>query len=151
MLCIPINSQPFAHELTSLAWLTCQRQGRQARWFVVDTHDRFELIAPLVRRCEAVLSHSYHMALFALSQAVPTLLKAATPYYQLKADGLRDFFGVPAEVAFPAEADSHHLGQQLQQMRERPWSPMGSAEGVDRWLDAALQAVATLPSNKRAA
>jgi polysaccharide pyruvyl transferase WcaK-like protein/GT2 family glycosyltransferase len=142
VLCIPINTQPWAPEFPLLAGLVSGLKRRRARWFLLDCRDRVGLIAAVAGRCEAIVSHSYHLALFALTQGVPAVLRAATPYYRFKADGLRQFFGIAGEVALSGDTDVRALARQIQSMTEQPWSPVGDSAGLDQWLDEAIRTAA---------
>jgi polysaccharide pyruvyl transferase WcaK-like protein len=52
----------------------------------------------IAARCRALVSVSYHAALFALAQGVPTVCVAGSPYYRDKLAGLADQFGAGCEV-----------------------------------------------------
>ena len=132
VVCLPINTQPWAPEAALLASLAASLKRRRARWFLVDGAERVEVVAGLVGRCAAVVSHSYHVALFAFAAGVPALLSAGTEYYRLKAEGLRQFFQVPAGIALASHADSGRMAEQLRRMSGQAWSPLGSAAGTGR-------------------
>ena len=58
-----------------------------------------------LQRASLTLSCSYHVALTSLMLKVPAVLISDNPYYEQKAAGLREAFGLPPELAVPTEAD----------------------------------------------
>jgi polysaccharide pyruvyl transferase WcaK-like protein/GT2 family glycosyltransferase len=138
VVCFPINTQPWAPETVLMASLVAGLKRRQARWFLVDAKERVDIVAALVARCAAVVSHSYHVALFALATGVPVLLQAGTEYYRRKAEGLRQFFQVRAEIGLPSQADTQWMSQQLRRISQETWSPMRTPVEIDEWLRQAL-------------
>jgi polysaccharide pyruvyl transferase WcaK-like protein len=138
VVCLPINTQPWAPERVLMASLVAGLKRRQARWFLADAEERVDIVAALVARCAAVVSHSYHVALFALATGVPVLVQAGTEYYRRKAEGLRQFFQVRAEIGLPSHADTHWMSQQLRRMNEEAWSPLRMPAEMDEWMRQAL-------------
>ena len=63
-----------------------------------------EIIAE-VGKCRVVVTGSYHAGVFALSQGIPVIGLAKSPYYQDKFLGLADQFGVGCEVLFLNDGD----------------------------------------------
>ncbi len=136
---------------------------RRARWFLVDAEERADIVAALVARCRAVVSHSYHVALFALAAEVPVLLRTGTEYYRRKAEGLRRFFHKHAELGLPSDAATEWMSMQLRRMSEESWSPLRTPGQMDEWLRQALprrvsppeqalrSSVPTIASGRRAA
>ena len=63
-----------------------------------------EIIAE-VGKCRVVVTGSYHAGVFALSQGIPVIGLAKSPYYQDKFLGLADQFRVGCEVLFLNDGD----------------------------------------------
>ncbi|MFN4261726.1 MAG: polysaccharide pyruvyl transferase family protein [Gemmataceae bacterium] len=147
---IPIETQPPMPEVEVLARLLDQGQ-RQAPWFLVDAGDNIQAIAGLVKACAAVVCHSYHVALFALEEHIPTVLYAANEYYQRKGEGLRRCFGLPASPCLTGTSDPHALQERLRQLTEQPWQPTVTSGDLDSWLDHALPRVGETQQRRRAA
>ncbi len=59
----------------------------------------------VLRRSNLTLSCSYHVALTSLLLEVPTVLISDNPYYEQKAAGLREAFGLPPEFTVSTDAD----------------------------------------------
>ena len=59
----------------------------------------------VLRRSNLTLSCSYHVALTSLLLEVPAVLISDNPYYEQKATGLREAFGLPPEFAVSTGAD----------------------------------------------
>jgi colanic acid/amylovoran biosynthesis protein len=53
-----------------------------------------------VRRCRLVVTGSYHAAVFALAQGIPTICLINSSYYAAKFEGLADQFGDGCDVVF---------------------------------------------------
>ena len=64
-----------------------------------------EEIIKEVGKCRVVVTGSYHAGVFALSQGIPVIGLAKSPYYQDKFLGLADQFGVGCEVLFLNDSD----------------------------------------------
>jgi polysaccharide pyruvyl transferase WcaK-like protein len=107
---------------------------------LADVEDDAVAAAATIKACTAVVTCSFHTALFALEEGIPAALVAGTEYYVRKAQALRDAFGLPADVAIAPDADADVLGATLGALDRAPWTrPLGAAT-VDAWLDAALRA-----------
>jgi polysaccharide pyruvyl transferase WcaK-like protein len=79
---VPINMQSHGPEVELLADLAYGSR-RRAEWHVVNHAGDVAAIAGVIKVCSAFLTHSYHAALFALENRIPTLLFAHTEYYRL--------------------------------------------------------------------
>jgi polysaccharide pyruvyl transferase WcaK-like protein len=139
---VPICSRPWANETELLTALGGGLKRRRARWHLVDFRDDVAVIAALVGRCAAVVTHSYHIGLFALGQNVPTLMDARGEYHRRQAEGLRAYFGLAADITLPPAADSEAMETLLERQRANPGAPLRTPAEVDCWLDQALQAAA---------
>jgi polysaccharide pyruvyl transferase WcaK-like protein len=96
VLCLPFNDQPAAPEVDTL--LRLARAPRAARWEVRDYDPDPRRVLAVLRAAEATVTHSYHAALLTLASGVPAVIGAATPYYEAKADGMRELLGLPPET-----------------------------------------------------
>ena len=89
------DNRPSEHEvLVRLA----RTPGRRSTWATVDASGRPGLARAVLGRAEAVLAHSYHVALWALLEGTPTLLVTGSDYYRQKAAGLSGLAGFPGSV-----------------------------------------------------
>ncbi len=61
--------------------------------------------APLLRQAQLTLSCSYHVALTSLMLEVPAVLIGDNAYYEQKAGGLREDFGLPPAFTTATDAD----------------------------------------------
>lgn len=68
-----------------------------------------------VRRCRAVLTGSYHAAVFALGSGVPVVALAGSPYYLHKFAGLQALFGDSCQVVVPGPLLEQDLRAALQE------------------------------------
>jgi hypothetical protein len=69
------------------------------------------------RRAAAVVSHSYHVALFALAGGTPAVLAAANPYYAQKAEGLRRLACLSDAFIVPEPPHAQELADRLDTIR----------------------------------
>jgi polysaccharide pyruvyl transferase WcaK-like protein len=53
-----------------------------------------------IGRCKVLVTCAYHAAVFALSQGIPVVALAKSPYYVEKFLGLKDMFGVGIDIVF---------------------------------------------------
>jgi polysaccharide pyruvyl transferase WcaK-like protein len=84
---------------------------------VVDaTHDA-RLAVSTAARAAGVVSHSYHLALFALANGVPAVLTTASPYYAQKGEGLRRLALLSDAMLAPQPSDAQELGDRLDEVR----------------------------------
>lgn len=70
--------------------------GVASRLLGVDSDPAPDDVVGVIRRigrCRVVVTGSYHAAVFALSQGIPAVGIAASPYYEAKFDGLAEQFG----------------------------------------------------------
>jgi len=137
VVAVPINMQSHGPEVELLADLAYGRR-RRASWHVVNHAGDVAAIAGVIKVCSAVLTHSYHAAIFALENRIPTLLFARTEYYHLKGEALRTAFGIPVPlIALPDVADGA-IADQLEKISRSTWSRGMTSADVDAWLDGAL-------------
>lgn len=136
---IPMNAQAPQTEAALQLALRDALPRRRARWALADVDDDAVAAAATIKACSAVVTCSFHTALFALEGGVPATLVAGTEYYVRKAQALRDAFGLPAPIAVAPDADASALGTALDALGRTPWTrPLGAAT-VDAWLDGALR------------
>ena len=94
-LCIndnePAEAAVFAH--------AAQVAPRRAKWRAIEATRSPALVRGLVANADAVISHSYHLALWALQARTPALLVAGSDYYRAKAEGLSDLAGFGGTIA----------------------------------------------------
>jgi len=138
VLGVPMNAQPPQPEDALQLELRDALARRRAPWMLADVGDDAVAAAAVVKTCAAVVTCSFHAALFALEAGIPTALVAATEYYARKADALRLAFGLPASIAVPPDASADAMAATLDALAARPWAPMASGAVVDAWLDGAL-------------
>jgi polysaccharide pyruvyl transferase WcaK-like protein len=134
---VPINMQSHGPEVELLADLA-HGSRRRARWHIVNHAGDVAATAGVIKVCSAVLTHSYHAAIFALENRIPTLLFARTEYYHLKAEALRTAFGLPVPLVAPSEMTADAIARQLQRISQSSWSRGMTSADVDVWLDSAL-------------
>ena len=96
-----------------------------------DKPDAPEKVILQIGGCHIVVAGSYHAAVFAMAQGIPTICLANSAYYFDKFFGLADQFGTGCKVI---RADDAGLSQKLEDAIEDAWS---SAEGVRPSLLAA--------------
>ena len=112
---------------------------RRAQWHIVNPAGDVAAIAGVIKVCSAVLTHSYHAAIFALENRIPTLLFARTEYYQLKAEALRgrvrDTGSARAHARIWRMARSPNSSRRS---RSHPGREAMTSADVDAWLDGAL-------------
>jgi polysaccharide pyruvyl transferase WcaK-like protein len=137
VVAVPINMQSHSPEVELLADLAFGSR-RRASWHVVNHAGDVAATAGVIKVCSAVLTHSYHAAIFALENRIPTLLFARTEYYHLKGEALRTAFGIPVSlIALPHMADGA-IALQLEKISQSSWSRGMTSADVDAWLDGAL-------------
>jgi polysaccharide pyruvyl transferase WcaK-like protein len=140
VLGVPMNSQPPQAEDALQLELQGALGRRRARFELADVGDDAVAAAAVLKTCAAVVTCSFHAALFALEAGIPTALVAATEYYARKADALREVFGLPAPIAVPPDASAEVMAATIDALASRAWQPTASSAVVDRWLDGALAA-----------
>lgn len=95
--------------------------------------DRPEEIIAQISECRIVVTGSYHAAVFALAQGIPTVCLTKSRYYTHKFLGLADQFGAGCEVLFLDDAE---IRAKLAGAIAHAWD---SAEAVRPQLLAAAQ------------
>jgi hypothetical protein len=93
--------------------------------------------APGLRGAELTLSCSYHVALTSLMLGVPALLIGDNDYYEQKAAGLREDFGLPASFATTTSAEPDAVAGALAPLL---FDPDGAGE-LRRLLDDGAEAL----------
>ena len=83
---------------------------RRSPWRWVDATRSPELAAGLLAAADSVVSHSYHLALWALEAGTPAVLVTGSAYYEAKAAGLARLAGLTGPIALPASVDATMLG-----------------------------------------
>ncbi len=84
------------NELDAASWGSKTKQHQPQ--FPAEIIDR-------ISECRIVVTGSYHVAVFALSQGVPALCLANSEYYESKFHGLADMFGTGIEVICLSDHD----------------------------------------------
>jgi len=110
--------------------------GVEAPWHPLDVAGRDGLAVGVLGGAHSTISHSYHAALWSLANGTPALLVAGSDYYQRKATGLADLFGVAGGVGLEPDADAVAIAAHLQRI-ERSLDPaaVDSVRArVDGWL-----------------
>lgn len=87
VVAIPVSFVPKESDVASIAELVDSRVDVTADWLPPQE------IAGRAGRCRAVLTGSYHAAVFALSNGRPVVGVSGSPYYNQKFRGLVDLFG----------------------------------------------------------
>ncbi len=82
----------------------CAARGIKAAGSLVLRPAGLAALAPGLREASLTLSCSYHVALTSLMLEVPAVLISENPYYEQKAAGLSEAFGLPPELT-PSTAD----------------------------------------------
>jgi len=137
VVCVPINMQSHGPEvelLADLAYGSCRR----AEWHVVNRAGDVAAVAGVIKVCSALLTHSYHAALFALESRVPALLFARTEYYRLKGEALRTAFGIPVTLTALPDIENAAIAEKIESITQSAWSRGMTSADVDTWLDGAL-------------
>ena len=129
------------HEAFVLATLA-QAAPRRSPWRTVDLIADTELARSVLAAADAVVTHSYHVALWALEAGTPTLLATGSDYYEAKAEGLRALAGLTSPIALVAGPTVDTLERQLEAVRGEldPTVLAGVAARVSEWWDRALSA-----------
>ena len=130
------NAPPELELLASIA----QSGELVAPWSVIDSGQSVELAVGLLARASAVVTHSYHLALWALQAGTPAVLVADSDYYQLKADGLAALAGFPGGISITSTATTSEIDERLEQVKR--WLGQSQlpavAERVEAWWSAQL-------------
>jgi len=101
-----------------------------------------EFTASAVHACRIVVTGTYHAAVFALSQGVPTVCLTNSEYYAGKFNGLADQFGVGCTVV---KLDSSDVVEQLEFAMRKSWDFAENVRGhllesADRQIETSLSA-----------
>lgn len=109
-----------------------------AEWTLLDTLDDVALTASLAARAEAVIAHSFHVALWGLASGTPTVLVAGSEYYRLKSSGLGRSFGLGESVVVAPSIDHLELTRQLDDVAAALATgvPSRMFASVEDWLGA---------------
>jgi hypothetical protein len=134
---VPINMQPHGTEVELLADLAYGSR-RRAPWHIVNHAGDVAAIAGAIKVCSRFLTHSYHGAIFALENRIPTLLFAHTEYYRFKAEALRTAFGIPVPLVAAPDFESTRLAARLEDVSRSAWSRGMMSADIDAWLDEVL-------------
>ena len=143
VLGLAVNNNPPAEGelLASIA----QTPNLAATWRVIDAGQSVDLAVGLLSRASFVITHSYHLALWALQANTPALLVVDSEYYRLKAEGLSALAGFPGSISITAHATAPEIAARLDQVRS--WleqSELGAvAERVESWWSTQLSSVPT--------
>jgi hypothetical protein len=143
VLGLAVNNNPPAEGelLASIA----QTPNLAATWRVIDAGQSVDLTVGLLSRASFVITHSYHLALWALQANTPALLVVDSEYYRLKAEGLSALAGFPGSISITAHATAPEIAARLDQVRS--WleqSELGAvAERVESWWSTQLSSVPT--------
>ncbi len=95
-------------------------------------------ISGVIKICNAVLTHSYHVAIFALENKIPTLLFAQSEYYQLKAEALRTAFGIPFSLLALPDMAPDAIAERFDKLSRSSWSRGMTSADIDEWLQCTL-------------
>jgi polysaccharide pyruvyl transferase WcaK-like protein len=90
---------------------------------------------------DAVICHSYHVALWALEAGRPTLLVAASDYYKAKADGLAALAGFDGPISITPDDDLSLISSRLAEVEgwlRESRLPEVTAR-VEQWWDDQLR------------
>lgn len=128
VLAVSVNNQFWAPEEATLRALEAAAP-RGAPWHITDVTGRSELLHGLVARSRAVITASYHVALFGVATATPTTFTVASPYYAAKAEGLRRLAALPAEFVCDRPIDDIEM--------DRWFGAVGDVDRAARELAAA--------------
>ena len=137
VVAVPVNMQSHGPEVELLADLA-YGSPRRAQWHIVNHAADVAAIAGVIKLCSAFLTHSYHAAIFALENRIPTLLFARTEYYRLKGEALRTSFGIPVTLTALPDLANGAIADQLGKISKSSWSRGMMSADVDAWLDSAL-------------
>jgi polysaccharide pyruvyl transferase WcaK-like protein len=141
VITLPINSRPTGPEVELMVDLV-QGLGRpQASWHLLDCRNDIPALASLIGCCQAVVTHSFHVALFALERRVPAIMPVSNAYYRCKARGLAQFFEIPRDIVMVGGSDATTVCNQLEEIAQILASNRGNhAQKVEEWFDRALPA-----------
>ena len=121
-----------------------RRSPRLAPWRLLDARRSPALATGLLAQADAVASHSYHLALWALRAGTPALLSAGSLYYAHKAAGLAALAGIAGGIDVPDVVDAHTIRAALDRVAAELSVPALSVVSahVDAWWSSQLGTVA---------
>ena len=127
------------HEALVLAALA-QLTPRRSPWRIIDLVSDPALARAVLAAADAVVTHSYHVALWALEAGTPALLATGSAYYEAKAEGLRVLAGLTTSIALDQATSAGGLDKHLQTVRNEldPTVLSHVAARVNTWWDDAL-------------
>jgi polysaccharide pyruvyl transferase WcaK-like protein len=137
VVAVPINMQSEGPEVELVTDLA-KGKGRRAAWHVVDHASDIAATAGVIKVCSALITHTYHAAIFALENGIPTLLVARTKYYRQKGEALRTSFGIPVPIIARSNLSADAIAEGFASMAQAPWSKAMTSPDVDAWLNTAL-------------
>lgn len=132
-IAIPISRVPNEDDAATIARVI----GDPARGPDPDPPETLTSVIERIARCRVVVTGSYHAAVFALAQGVPSIGLAGSQYYVDKFLGLRDQFG--GDLAVVSLGDQR-FSERLETAIDEAWA--GAEELRPRLLDAAERQVA---------
>ena len=103
MLALPISVSGVIESASDGAVAETLISGPWASGFGEEGPGEPRAIINRIGRCRVVLTGSYHVAVFALSQGIPAVCLANSEYYEVKFRGLADQFGAGVEVLSPSD------------------------------------------------
>jgi hypothetical protein len=109
LIALPVSNYPENADLPAIrrALGPAQREGVP---FVGEPATSPDALMRAAERCRAVVTGSYHAAVFALGRGIPVVALSASKYYDVKFDGLRDLYPNLIEtVRFDASLSSRSL------------------------------------------
>jgi polysaccharide pyruvyl transferase WcaK-like protein len=113
---LPVSRYADSADIAALRAL--QRHGPSRAGFTVEDITTPQDLILAAASCRAVVTGSYHAAVFALAQGVPAVCLTRSPYYQAKFSGLRALF--PA-ACFVVPLDAADRATQLSDMVRQAW------------------------------
>ncbi|HYI60642.1 MAG TPA: glycosyltransferase family 2 protein [Acidimicrobiales bacterium] len=136
VLGVALNAQPPEPEIVTLATLRTMVPLR-ARWRLVECGSNPARLVAAVSGAVAVATQSYHAALFGLGAGVPSVLGAASAYYEAKAVGLAGLAGLPEAFAVTDPDDlPGALDAVTGTMAARPAPLAEASRAADAWWSA---------------
>jgi polysaccharide pyruvyl transferase WcaK-like protein len=131
---LPVSRYPVHSDLDALRVLLRRARGRGD--IVLDDLDSPEALVSATARCRAIVTGSYHAAVFALGQGVPTVCLTKSSYYDGKFGGLQAMFPGACEVI---SLDAPDCAARLRTMILRAWQLPAPARAAARDAAARLR------------
>ena len=130
------NSPGESQVLAALAQLA----PRCSPWRIIDVIDDAPLARAILASADAVVTHSYHVALWSLEAGTPALLATGSEYYEAKAEGLRVLAGLVSPIAFSSDTNLESLEAKLQAVQRElePKTLARASNRVDEWWQHTL-------------